>query len=89
MLGERDRLCGRLGAAVDCDLEPPSTGLQVKLGGQAPLLDGEEDPLPRRPQREDPVEPARGEEVRDGPNASSSRRVPPSRRGVTAAAKAP
>jgi hypothetical protein len=45
----------------------PRQGLQVKLGGQAPLLDGEEDPLPRRPQREDPVEPARGEEVRDGP----------------------
>ena len=45
----------------------PRQRLQVELGGPAPLLGGEEDPLPRRPQREDPVEPSRGEEVRNGP----------------------
>src|SRR4051794_12490427 len=52
---------------MDGDLEPPSTGLQVELGGPAPLLGSEQDPLPRRPQCKDPVEPARGQEVRNGP----------------------
>ena len=89
MLGERDRFRGRLGAAVDGDLEPPATGLQVELGGTAPLLGCEEDSLPRRPEREDPVEPPAARKSATGPNASSSRRVPPSRRGVTAAARAP
>ena len=67
MLGEPDRLRGRLSAAVNRNFEPPATGLQVELGRPAPLPYGEQDPLPRRAQREDPVEPATSEEVGDWP----------------------
>jgi methylglutaconyl-CoA hydratase len=52
---------------VNGDLEPPATGINVELRRPPPLFGGEQDPLPRRPQREDPVEPAPDEEVSDRP----------------------
>ncbi len=66
MLGERNRLGGGLRAAVDGNVEPPAAGLQVELCGPAALVGGEKDPFTRRPQSEDPVQAARGEEVGDG-----------------------
>ncbi len=68
VLGERDRVGGRLRAAVDGDLEPVPRGLDVELGDAPALGEREQDPLAVRPQREQPVEPAGGEEVDDRPD---------------------
>ena len=60
---ERHRVRGGLRAAVDGDLEPSVRRLQEEIGDATPLLDAEQDPLPRRSQREDPVEARVDEEV--------------------------
>ena len=87
---ERHRVRGRLGAAVDGDLEPLVRRLQEEIGDAAALLDAEQDPLPGRPEREDPVEPgSRTKKSTSGPNASSSSALPCSRSGVIEAASAP
>src|SRR3970282_42906 len=54
---------GRRGAAGGGDLEAAGRGREPELGRASPLLAREEDPLPRRPLREDPVDPGGGEEV--------------------------
>ena len=86
---ERHRVRGRLRAAVHGDLEPSVRRLQEEIGDATPLLDAEQDPLPGRAEREDPVEARGDEEVASGPNASSSSALPCSRSGVTDAASAP
>ena len=63
MLGERDGVGGRLRAAVDRDVHAPCGGLDEELGRAAALVDGEQDALARRAEREQPVEAGAGEEV--------------------------
>ena len=61
--GEHDGVGRRLRAAVHRDLESSRRGSHVELERAPALLDREEDPLARRPEREDAVEPARGQEA--------------------------
>ena len=63
MRGERDRVGGRLRAGVDRDLELSARRLDEELRNALPLRDREEEAFPGRSEREQPVEPARGEEV--------------------------
>ncbi len=87
---ERDRVAGRLRAAVDGDVEAPGARGEEEVGDPLALVQREEDALAGRSHGEDPVEPARGEEVGQRlervPRRASA---PPSRSGVTAAASAP
>ena len=46
------------------DRESPLRRLHVQLRRPHPLLDGQEEALARRPEREQPVEAAGGEEIR-------------------------
>ena len=55
---EVERVDGRLRAAVRDDRQRPC---EEELEHALPLGDGEQDPLAGRPEREDPVEPARGQ----------------------------
>jgi hypothetical protein len=63
--GENDRVGRRLRAGVDRDLQPPRRRLDEQLGCALALGDREQDPLAVRPQRKQPVEPSRREEVGD------------------------
>ena len=58
-----DGVRGRLRTAVHSHLEPPAGRSDEQLRGAPSLLDREQDSLPSRPQREDPVETAADEEV--------------------------
>jgi hypothetical protein len=60
---ERDGVRGRLRAALDRDVEAIVRGLEEEVGDASPLLDGEQNPLARGPEREDPVEPCVDVEV--------------------------
>ena len=60
MLGECDRGGGRLRARVDDHVE---RSLDEQLGHPPALLDAEQEPLPRRAERQEPVETARGQEL--------------------------
>ena len=60
---ERHRVGRRLRAAMDGDLEPAGGGTQEELERAPPLVGREEDPLAGRAEREDPVQPAVGEEA--------------------------
>jgi hypothetical protein len=62
--GERNGLGGRLRPAVDGDGESARGRGEEELRRAAPLHGREQDSLARRPEREDPVDPARGEELR-------------------------
>ena len=63
MRGKGHGLRGRLGAAVDGHLEPAVGRLEEEVGDEPPLLLREQDPLPRRPERHEAVEPGADEEV--------------------------
>jgi hypothetical protein len=63
MAGELDRVCRRLRAAVNGDVEPVTGGRDERLGDLLPFREREQDSLSRRPEREDAVEAAAGEEV--------------------------
>ncbi len=54
--GERHRLGRRLRAAVNRDLEASVRRLEEEVGDAPTFLDTEEDPLPGRSEREDPVQ---------------------------------
>ena len=60
---ERDGLRSRLRAALDGHLQPAVGGLQEEVGDATPLASSRQDPLPGRPERQDPVEPGGDEEV--------------------------
>ena len=77
---ERDGVRGRLRAAVRGYLQPARRGRDEGLEHAPPLVDAEEDPLAGRPEREQAVEPGRGEEVDVRRNASSSSAVARERR---------
>ncbi len=64
--GQRDRVRGRLRTAVHGDLESPVGCLQEQVGHLATLLRSQEDPLARRPEGEEPVEPRGDVEVGEG-----------------------
>jgi methylglutaconyl-CoA hydratase len=63
VLRERHCVRGRLGSAVNGDLQAPPGRGDEELGHTLSLLDREQDPFSRRPQGEDAVETAVGEEV--------------------------
>ena len=63
MRGQRDRVAGRLGAAVGCDLEPAGGGPDEELERPAALVGATQDSLSGRPERQDPVQAARREKV--------------------------
>ena len=63
MLGERDGVGGRLGSAVDGDVQAPGGRLHEELGRAAALGDREQDALARRAEREQPVEAGARQEV--------------------------
>ena len=63
MRRERDGVRRRLGAAVRRDLQASAGRREEELERPLPLLDAEQEPFARRPQREQAVEPAPGEEV--------------------------
>jgi methylglutaconyl-CoA hydratase len=60
---ELDRVPGGLGAAVHCDQDPPVGGLDEELRGAHPLLDRQQEALPRRAERKQAVDSPRDEEV--------------------------
>jgi methylglutaconyl-CoA hydratase len=63
VLRERDCVRGRLGPAVNGDLQAPRGRREEELGHTLSLRDGEQDPLPGRPEGQDAVETPVGEEV--------------------------
>jgi len=66
MLGERDRVGCRLGAAMHGDVQPAGARRQEQVGEPFPLRDGEQDPFARRPHGEKAVQAAGSEEVGEG-----------------------
>ena len=83
MLGERDGVGRRLGAAVDGDVQAPRGGLDEELGRAAALGNREQDALAGRAQREQPVEAGAREEVDERRERSLVERATavPKRRG--------
>jgi hypothetical protein len=63
MRGEFDGVGGRLGAAVDGDLQPPAGCVVEALDDPLAFGDREEDPLARRPEREQAADARAGEEI--------------------------
>ncbi len=61
--GERDRLDGRLCAALDGHLQPVRGGLEEEIGGDTALALLEQDPFACGTERKDAVEPGLDEEV--------------------------
>ena len=60
---ELDSVPGRLRPAVDGDEQAALGGFEEELRGTHALLDGQEEALSRRPERQQSVHPARREEV--------------------------
>jgi methylglutaconyl-CoA hydratase len=63
VLGERDRVCGRLSAAVNRDLQSPRGRREKELGHTLSFRDREQDPLTGRPEGQDAVQAPVSEEV--------------------------
>ncbi len=63
VLRERDRVRGRLSSAMNGDPQATPGRREEELGHTLSLLDGEQDPLPGRPEGQDAVETPVGEEV--------------------------
>ncbi len=63
VLGESHGVGGRLGSTVHRDLQAPGGCLHEELGHAAALFDGEQDPLTRGAEGEQPVQSGPGQEV--------------------------